>query len=176
MPDSSRPDWNKLFEFLWRILVFVVAIAIIIVVSTRWSRWEGHEGWQRTDDAYLHADITAISAKVPGYIRDLPIRDYERVRKGQVLAQLVDDDYRAAVAQAAANLQVAQTQAQVLRAQRDLQLANVKAAGAVVVSTQAQIAQNGRDLKRQQRLLDTGSSSVETSEKRSEERRVGKEC
>ena len=165
MLDSSRLDWNKLFEFAWRSLVFVVALAIIIVVSTRWSRWEGQEGWQRTDDAYLHADITAISAKVPGYIRDLPIRDYERVRKGQVLAQLVDDDYRATVAQAAANLHVAETQAQVLRAQRELQLANLQAARAVVVSTQAQAAQNGRDLKRQQRLLDTGSSSVETSEK-----------
>jgi hypothetical protein len=91
---TMRPEWNKLFEFAWRILVFVVAIGIIIVVSTRWTRWEGHEGWQRTDDAYLHADVTAISAKVPGYVRELPIEDYQRVHKGQVLAQLVDDDYR----------------------------------------------------------------------------------
>jgi len=143
-----RPEWNKLFEFAWRILVFVVAIGIIIVVSTRWTRWEGHEGWQRTDDAYLHADVTAISAKVPGYVRELPIEDYQRVHKGQVLAQLVDDDYRAGVSQAAANLASAQAQAEVLRAQRGLQLANLEAARAVVVSTKAQIAQNSRDLSR----------------------------
>ena len=162
---SFRPEWNKLFEFVSRVLVFVVAVGIIIVVSNRWTRWEGHEGWQRTDDAYLHADLTAISAKVPGYVRNLPVQDYERVRKGQVLAQLVDDDYRAAVSQATANLTAAEAQTQVLRAQRELQLANLQAARAVVVSTEAQVAQNSRDLTRQHRLLDTGSSSIETSER-----------
>jgi membrane fusion protein (multidrug efflux system) len=162
---AMRPEWNKLFEFAWRILVFVVAIGIIIVVSTRWTRWEGREGWQRTDDAYLHADVTAISAKVPGYVRELPVEDYQRVHKGQVLAQLVDDDYRASVSQATANLAAAQAQTNVLRAQRELQLANLQATRAVVVSTKAQVTQNSRDLSRQRRLLDTGSSSIESSEK-----------
>jgi len=59
-------EWNKVFEFAWRILVFVVAIAIIVIVSTNWTRWEGGEGWQRTNDAYLQSDLTAISAKVTG--------------------------------------------------------------------------------------------------------------
>ena len=95
-----KADWNRVFEFAWRILVFIVAVGIIIVVSTNWTRWEGGAGWQRTNDAYLQADLTPISAKVAGYVRELPIQDYERVHKGQVLAQLVDDDYRAAVAQA----------------------------------------------------------------------------
>src|SRR5580692_79952 len=97
--DMERLDWNKAFEFTWRILVFIVAIGIIIVVSTNWTRWEGGAGWQRTNDAYLQADLTPISAKVAGYVRELPIQDYERVHKGQVLAQLDDVDYRAAVAQ-----------------------------------------------------------------------------
>src|SRR5271166_6022046 len=97
-------DWNKGFEFTWRILVFIVAVGIIIVVSTNWTRWEGGAGWQKTTDAYLQSDLTPISAKVGGYVRELPIQDFERVHKGQVLAQLVEDDYRAAVAQAEANV------------------------------------------------------------------------
>src|SRR5450755_1850039 len=115
-------DWNRFFEFAWRILVFIVAIGIIIVVSTNWTRWEGGAGWQRTNDAYLQADLTSISAKVAGYVRELPIQDYEHVRKGQVLAQLVDEDYRAAAAQAEAGVATAVAQAQALRAQRELQL------------------------------------------------------
>src|SRR6202167_2110591 len=158
-------EWNKVFEFTWRILVFIVAVAIIIVVSTNWTRWEGGEGWQRTNDAYLQADLTPISAKVAGYVRELPIQDYERVRKGQVLAQLVEDDYRAAVAQAEAGVATAMPQAEALRAQRELQLANVEAARAAVVSTIASFEQNDRDLARQRRLLETGSSSTEASEK-----------
>jgi membrane fusion protein, multidrug efflux system len=158
-------DWNKFFEFAWRILVFVVAIAIIVIVSTNWTRWEGGEGWQRTNDAYLQSDLTPISAKVTGYLRELPIRDYERVRKGQVLARLVDDDYRAAVAQAEANILATTAQANALKAQHELQLANVQAARAVVASTVASRDQNRRDLTRQQRLLQTGSSSTEAREK-----------
>jgi membrane fusion protein, multidrug efflux system len=160
-----KVDWNRIFEFAWRILVFIVAIGIIIVVSTNWTRWEGGAGWQRTNDAYLQADLTPISAKVTGYVRELPTQDYEHVRKGQVLAQLVDDDYRAAVAQAEAGVATATAQAQALRAQHELQLANVEAARAVVASTTASSEQNDRDLARQRRLLETGSSSTEASEK-----------
>src|SRR5208337_1649357 len=158
-------DWNQIFEFGWRILVFVVAIGILIVVSTNWTRWEGGAGWQSTNDAYLQADLTPISAKVAGYVRELPIQDFERVHKGQLLAQLVDDDYRAAVAQASAGVATAQAQEQALKAQHELQLANVEAARAVVASTDASFEQNGRDLARQRRLLETGSSSTEAGEK-----------
>jgi membrane fusion protein, multidrug efflux system len=160
-----KVDWNRFIEFAWRILVFIVAIGIIIVVSTNWTRWEGGAGWQRTNDAYLQSDLTPISAKVTGYVRELPVQDYEHVRKGQVLAQLVDDDYRAAVAQAEAGVATAIAQNLALKAQRDLQLANIEAARAVVASTTASSDQNDRDLARQRRLLETGSSSVEASEK-----------
>src|SRR5580704_7008911 len=96
----SAVHWNRIFEFTWRILVFIIAIAIVVIVSTNWNRWEGGIGWQRTDDAYLQSDLTPITSKVGGYVRELPIQDFQRIHKGQVLAQLVDDDYRAAVAQA----------------------------------------------------------------------------
>jgi membrane fusion protein (multidrug efflux system) len=162
---DSRRDWNKVLEFTWRILVILVAVAIIGIVSTNWNRWEGGEGWQRTNDAYLEADLTPIASKVAGYIRDLPLQDYQRVHKGQVLAQLVDDDYRAAVAQAEAAISSAVAQAQTLRAQRQLQLANIQAARAVVASTTAIREQNDKDLSRQLRLLQTGSSSTESREK-----------
>ena len=162
---TARIDWNRAFEFAWRILVAVVAVGIIIVVSTNWTRWEGGAGWQRTNDAYLQADLTPISAKVAGYVRELPVQDYERVHTGQVLAQLVDDDYRAAVAQAEAGVATALAQAEAFKAQHQLQLANVDAARAVVASTTASAEQNNRDLARERRLLETGSSSTEASEK-----------
>src|ERR1700675_2250980 len=160
-----KMDWNRVFEFAWRILVFIVAVGIIIVVSTNWTRWEGGAGWQTTNDAYLQADLTPISARVAGYVRELPIEDFERVHKGQVLAQLVDDDYRAAAAQAEAGVATAMAQAQALKAQHALQLANVEAAHSVVASTTASFEQNDRDLARQRRLLQTGSSSTYLSEK-----------
>jgi membrane fusion protein (multidrug efflux system) len=158
-------NWNKAFDYAWRMLVFVVALGVIIVVSTNWSRWEGGAGWQTTNDAYLQSDLTPVTAKVAGYVRELPIQDFERVHQGEVLAQLVDDDYRAAVAQAEAGVANAEAQAQALTAQRQLQFANIEAARAVVAATSALSAQNDRDLARQQRLLESGSSSIEAREK-----------
>lgn len=163
--EFAWPGWNRFLEFTWRILVFLVAIGILVVVSANWNRWEGREGWQRTDDAYLQADLTPIAAKVAGYVRELPIEDYQPVHRGEVLAQLVDDDYRASVAQAQASIASAAAQEQVLGAQRELQLANIEAARAVVAATRASRDQNDRDLSRQERLLKIGSSSTEAREK-----------
>ncbi len=152
-------------EVVWRSLVFIVALAILIVVTTRWRGWQGQAGWQSTDDAYLQSDLTPIASKVAGYVRAVPIQDYDRVRTGQVLAEIVDSDYRAAVDQAQAALAASRAQVQALKAQQALQAANVEAARSVVASTAAALDQNRRDLARQQQLLETGSSSTEAAEK-----------
>ncbi len=157
-----KVDWRTIPEVIWRALVFVIAIGILIVVTTRWNRWQGAAGWQSTDDAYLQADLTPIASRVAGYVQAVPVDDYQRVGAGQVIAQIEDDDYRATVAQAEAGLASAKAQADALAAQRTLQGANVQAARAVVAGVAAALAQNARDLARQQRLLAT---STEASEK-----------
>ena len=160
-----RINWRMVPEAAWRALVFIAALAILIVVVTRWNRWEGARGWQRTDDAYLQADLTPIAAKVPGYLTDMPVQDFQRVRAGQVIAQVYDHDYKAQVDQAKAQADSAMAQAAALKAQISLQGANVEAAKAVVASTTAALAQNTRDLARQKTLLETGSSSTEAGER-----------
>src|ERR1700761_1976673 len=161
----SKLDWNKVFEFTCRILVFIVAGATIFIVSARSTRWEGRAGWQGSNDAHLESALTPITAKVAGYVRDVPVQDYDHVHAGQVIVQLVDDDYRAAVAQGEANIAAAAAQRDGLKAQREVQLANVQAAHAVIAATEALSEQNTRDLARQKRLLETGSSSAEAAEK-----------
>jgi membrane fusion protein, multidrug efflux system len=163
-------SWNSFkagfrYDFIWRTLIFLVALAVLIVITTRWNRWEGNAKWQSTDDAYLQADLTPIATKVAGYVRALPVQDFERVRADQVLAEIVDDDYRAAVAQITAGIASAAAQVGALQAQRPLQEANVRAASATVEAVAASLEQNARDLARQERLLKTGSSSTEAGEK-----------
>ena len=162
---AVKIDWNKAFEYTWRTLILVVAVGIVYIVATRFTRWEGRPGWQVTNDAYLQADLTPIAAKVGGYVREVPVQDFQQVRAGQLLAQLVDDDYKAAVTQVTAAIAAAEAQRDALKAQQDLQQANIAAAGAVLQSTRALDEQNARDLARQRRLLETGSSSTEAAEK-----------
>jgi membrane fusion protein, multidrug efflux system len=162
---TLKLGWRVTPEVLWRTLAFVVAVGILLIVLTHWDGWQGAAGWQSTDDAYLQADLTPLAAKVPGYVRAIPVNDFQRVRAGQVVALIVDDDYRAALAQAQANLAAATAQVGALKAQRALQAANVDAANAVVAATAATLEQNARDVARQHQLFATGSSSTEAAEK-----------
>ena len=155
----AAPDW------IWRAIIFLLALGVLLLITTRWRTWETNATRQSTDDAYLQSDLTPIAARVSGYIRDMPVQDFDHVRKGQLIAQLVDDDYRATVAQLTASVAAAAAQIGTIEAQRALQDSNVEAAQAAVQSVQASIEQNGRDLARQQKLLSTGSSSAEAGEK-----------
>ena len=38
---ESTVDWRKVSEFTWRILVFIVALGILVIITTRWNRWQG---------------------------------------------------------------------------------------------------------------------------------------
>jgi membrane fusion protein, multidrug efflux system len=168
--DTVALSWNSFkaafrYDLVWRAAIFLVALALLVVITTRWNRWESESAWQSTDDAYLQADLTPIAAKVAGYIRSLPVEDFERVRAGQLLAEIVDDDYRATVAQINAGIAAAGAQVEALKAQRLLQDANVRAAKATVESIEANVEQNKRDLARQERLLKSGSSTTEAGEK-----------
>src|SRR5262245_26043447 len=53
-----------------------------------------------TDDAYVRADTSALSAKVAGYVADLPVAENTLVKAGAVILKLDDGDFRLAVASA----------------------------------------------------------------------------
>ena len=165
---SGRDPWAAFRaapEWIWRALIFLLALAVLLIVTTRWRIWETNATRQSTDDAYLQSDLTPIAARVSGYIREMPVQDFDRVRKGQLLAQLVDDDYRATVAQLTASVAAAAAQIGTIQAQRGLQDSNVLAAQAAINAVLANVDQNTRDVARQQKLLSTGSSSTEAGEK-----------
>lgn len=165
MTEPKFFNWRTPPDWIWRALVFLFALGVLVLITTRWNRWETNARMQSTDDAYLQADLTPVAAKVAGYVRTMPVQDFERVHKGQILAEIVDDDYRATVDQLTAAVAAAAAQIDALKAQRQLQGSNVQAAQAAVAATSANVEQNARDIARQQRLLATGSSSTEAGEK-----------
>jgi membrane fusion protein (multidrug efflux system) len=89
----------------------------------------------------------------------VPVQDYQHVAAGQLIVQIDDRDYRATVAQAEAGVASATAQIAQVNSQRPLLQANLRAAQAVMAATAATLAQNGRDVARQRRLLNSGSSS-----------------
>jgi membrane fusion protein (multidrug efflux system) len=164
---AARHRWKlpHIPGLVWRAGSFVLAALVLVVCVTQWNAWEGAARYQSTDDAYIQTNLTPLSAQISGYVRDVPVQDYDHVRAGQVIVQIADDQYKAALAQAAAGVAQAQAQIEQVQAQRPLLQANLRAAQAVMAATSATLTQGARDVARQQRLLSGGSASQADLEK-----------
>ena len=86
-----------------RLGIVAIAVAIAVLFAVRWDDWVGARVDQTTDDAYVRGDITPLSAKVEGYVRKVAVNDFQRVKEGDLLVEIEDDDYKARVAQAEAD-------------------------------------------------------------------------
>ncbi|WP_307088540.1 HlyD family secretion protein [Sphingomonas faeni] len=120
--------------------------------------------YQETDDAYLAANLTPLGARVAGYVKSVPAQDFERVKAGQLLVLIDDDDYRASLAQAVASAEVARAAIGNLEAQQGLQKANIRAAAASVAASIAVAVKTGKAARRQGTLLTSGAGSEEQNE------------
>ena len=171
----TKPKWQK---YATPALVVLIAAAVVTTITRNWNAWEGGRIEQRTDDAYVRGDLTPLSTKVAGIVKDVRVSDFQQVHKGDLLVDLEDDDYTAHVAQAAAAIEAAKAAIENNRRQRELQDARIARALAGVDQANAQIAaaQDGEDAvradvirtqkerKRQEALLLTSSSTQQKVE------------
>ncbi len=113
-----------------------------------WYWWTAARFIETTDNAYVEADISAISPQVSGYIRDLPVESNQPVRKGDVLAVLEDEEYAAKVQEASAAVDLATAAVATAAARIAQAVASVDAASAAVASAEAERTRTRRDLER----------------------------
>src|SRR5207302_2992943 len=73
-----------------------------------WHWWTVWRFQQSTDDAYVQSDITVISPKIEGYLKEVQVGENQPVAAGQVLFVVDDRDFAAKLAQAEAAVATAQ--------------------------------------------------------------------
>ena len=175
-PARLKPAWQK---YGTPLIVLLLAIAVVVTITRNWNAWEGGHVEQVTNDAYVRGDLTPLSTKVPGLVREVKVNDYQQVRKGDLLVQLDDDDYKAQVAQAIAGVEAAKAALENNRRQRELQDAKIEralagidqakaeitAAQAGKEATQADVTRTRLERDRQEALLKTNSTTHQTAEK-----------
>ena len=137
-----------------RVFILVLIGALVLVVAREWDGWVGSAVLQKTDDAYLQADTTPLAAKVPGYVKHVRVQDFQRVHGGDVLVEIVDDDYRAQLDQAQANVDAAGAAIENIEQQKHLQETLVKQAEAEIASSEADVTRYHLETVRQQNLAD----------------------
>jgi len=174
-PSRLAPAWQK---YGTPLIVTFLAIAIIVTITRNWNAWEGGRVEQVTNDAYVRGDLTPLSTKVPGLVREVSVNDYQQVHKGDRLVQLDDDDYKAQVGQAAAAVEAARAAIENNRRQKQLQqakidraLAGVNQAEAEISAAQAGIRAAQADIdralperRRQENLIATNSTTQQKVE------------
>lgn len=153
-----------------RLVILAVAI-VLLVLGVSWfaNYWMVGRYLQGTDDAYVQADAVIVSPKIGGYVEQVFVADNQAVKAGDPLFSIDPRDYRSRVAQAQAQIDVANASAQGLVAQIAEQQAAVDSARARLVSAESDLrfAKTIRD--RYEALAATGAESRETfAEKRSQ--------
>src|ERR1700752_4530481 len=146
------------------VLVLLLAAGILFGIAGGWNRLVGGGSTQRTDDAFLRADITPLSTRVSGTVAQVAVTDYQRVKAGDLLVQVKDDDFKAQVAQAEAGVAAAQAALENNAKQKELQASRIMQAQAGVEAANAEIAQTGAAIEAAQSDVANGQAGVDAAQ------------
>jgi membrane fusion protein (multidrug efflux system) len=94
-PVSSVDKSARNHKHRWLFAVLAVGILIGSYFGISWLHY--YFTHAITDDATVEGDLISVSSTVSGKIRRLPIREGEQLKKGQLIAQLREEDYQAKV-------------------------------------------------------------------------------
>ena len=200
MPDSKETpppaptlsSGSRLKRWLVPAIILLLAVGIVLLITTNWNAWASGRTVQETDDAYLHADVTPLSTKVAGLVATVLVSDYQAVRKGDLLVALRDDDFNAQVRQAEAAVSAAEAavvnnqkqkqlqdariveaedgvrtaEANIAAARAGVDAANASIAGARagIDAIQAEVTRTSKERKRQEALIATESTTPQKLE------------
>ncbi|SHK66031.1 membrane fusion protein, multidrug efflux system [Bradyrhizobium lablabi] len=146
---------NSLGRLALPLFAVLVALGFIALATLRWDEWVGSAVIQTTNDAYVRAELTRLSSRVAGEVIAVAVKDFQRVKAGDLLVQIDPADYEAQVAQAEAGVAGAQAALDNLANQVELQYATIAQGEAQQVSAQAQELEARQEQERQQSLSQT---------------------
>ncbi len=161
------------------VLVILAAAVLLAVIAHRWVFWRSSAGLQKTNDAYLHANIVPLSTRISDTLRELNVNDYQTVQAGQLIARLDDTDYQDELQQAESSLDAAHAALDDNQVQKKVQLATIASsqdqvkqaidaegtAAATVASDKAAVVQADEERRRQEALYADNAATRQTMEK-----------
>ena len=130
----------------------LLALLGVGVVLYAWQLPPFTSALQTTENAMVRGQTTLISPQVSGYVTDVPVQDFQHVRKGALLVAIDDRIYRQQLDQARAQLQSAEANLANWTQQHRSAEANVAQSRAVIASNAAQERRTRSALRRADQL------------------------
>ncbi|MGF6840700.1 multidrug efflux system membrane fusion protein [Paraburkholderia youngii] len=135
--------------------IVLIAIGLLVVVLWRLDHAPS------TDDAYVYADTISVVPEVSGRIIELPVRDNQAVKQGDLLLRIDPRPYQAALDQARARLDTLNSQIVLTQRSVHAQQYNADSVQAAVERARAVANQAADTLRRTEPLLAQGYVSAE---------------
>ncbi len=158
--EETRKGWLQRHPIAVALGLLLLAIALPV----GYLYWDYTSHFETTDDAYIAARQFAIAPEVSGYITAVPVTDNEHLAAGDVIARIDERTYRAALAQAKAQVAAARANIENIDAQLEMQQAQISAAQAQVDKSQAALVFAQQQASRYQYLAHTIAGTVQNAE------------
>jgi membrane fusion protein (multidrug efflux system) len=163
--DSPVPDKERGPLFKRALLWTAGVLGGIGVLALAGHWWVVGRFIESTDDAYVGGNVTVIAPEVSGFITRLAVEDNQTVHAGDLLVQLDDRDYQAALARAKAAVAIQRATLTNLGATRHLQEAIIAQAQADITAADAEIIRTRDDQVRYKKLAADGTEPLQSSER-----------
>ncbi|MDQ1198127.1 HlyD family secretion protein [Agrobacterium sp. SORGH_AS 787] len=158
------------------LIVLLGGIAGVALVLYAWRLPPFSSHVEMTDNAYVRGYVTTMSPQVSGYVVDVPVKDYQEVKQGDLLVKIDDRIFRQRLAQAEATLAGQTAASDNSRQQENAARANIASSQAAVDSAEASLKQAQLAADRQDNLIRSGvgtSSLQEEAQANLEKSRAG---
>ena len=120
---------------------FIIVLALLVILGgwfgiSKYLHGKHHE---ETDDAQVEANISPVIPRVSGYVKEVRVKDNQRIKKGDTLVLLDDKDLELRLQQAQAALATAKSNLGAAEAITSASKANIASTHAGVSTIDAQI-------------------------------------
>src|SRR5277367_2828944 len=136
-----------------KLLLLLPVLALAAGAYGGWQWWREWRFQQSTDDAYVQSDISLISPKIEGYLKEVAVKENQHVAAGQVLFVIDDSDFAAKVAQTQAAVASAEAIVATFATRHDYQLAMINQAAAATHAAEAEVNRANLDQQRYKALV-----------------------
>jgi len=153
--DTTEPKKGKNFRF---ILVF----GLLVIVGGTYGiiKYVHSQKHETTDDAQVEANISPVIPRVPGYIKEVLVKDNQFVHKGDTLIILDDQDFlikeelaEAMLASAQSGLSIAHAGIPVTNANISSSETNISTVDAQIEAAKVNVWRTTKDLARYENLI-----------------------
>ncbi|WP_320199395.1 HlyD family secretion protein [Agrobacterium sp. rho-13.3] len=146
---------KKIFTPL-TLIVLMGGVAGVALVLYAWRLPPFSSSVETTDNAYVRGYVTTLSPQISGYVMDVPVKDYQEVKQGDLLAKVDDRIFRQKLAQADASLDSQKAAFDNSRQQEIAANANIASGQAAIDGAQASLKQAQLAADRQDNLIRSG--------------------